>query len=188
MEKKTIACISILAIVILSGVVIVTLFGGAIFPGENSDVTLLFVQSAASGTFEQKDGQQVLTLLGVSPATVYFSDRPYRITGVENTELFVSMWSDGADSFASNPPNAVLEIRDDSNGESEIFILELMNPMYDHEAETLQYYVKILAENDEVFSNYKDSQDISDMPTTFKHPVLFIDGCTWHALDGLWCT
>src|SRR4029077_5154286 len=52
-----------------------------------------FVQNATSGSFDGK----TLTLKSVGP-TLYFSDRPERITGQLRTSEFVSHWTKGADS------------------------------------------------------------------------------------------
>jgi len=143
---------------------------------DNPDIELLFIQSSTSGTFEQRDGQKILTLVGISPATVYFSDRPYRITGFEDTESFVGLWSNNdADSFASDPPNAALEMHDSNDEQSEIFIIELTNPIYDPKAETLQYTIEILAEASDGLTHYNDRND-SKIPATFDDAVLFIDG------------
>jgi hypothetical protein len=49
-----------------------------------------------------------MTLVGASPSTLYFSDRPERVVGHMTTQQFVDQWNEGADSFASDPPNAVL--------------------------------------------------------------------------------
>jgi hypothetical protein len=68
-------------------------------------VELLFVQNALSGSFDGK----TLTLKGVGP-TLFFSDRPDRVTGHLGTAEFVGHWDKGADSFAKNPPNATLSI------------------------------------------------------------------------------
>jgi hypothetical protein len=51
-----------------------------------------------------------LTLHGVSPVTVFFSDRPERIAGNMKTSAFIPFWSDGKDSFLSDPPNADISI------------------------------------------------------------------------------
>jgi hypothetical protein len=51
-----------------------------------------------------------LNLNGIAPTTLYFSDRPQRITGHIPTEEFFDSWGEGDDSFASDPPNAVLSI------------------------------------------------------------------------------
>jgi hypothetical protein len=68
----------------------------------------LFVQSAKGMTFDKQASK--LTLEGVSPVTVFFSDRPERIAGNMKTAAFVPFWSQGKDSFLSDPPNADLSI------------------------------------------------------------------------------
>ena len=68
----------------------------------------LFVQTANSMSFDK--GSNRLTLHGVSPVTVFFSDRPERIAGNMKTAAFVPFWSSGKDSFLSDPPNADISI------------------------------------------------------------------------------
>ena len=140
---------------------------------ENPDAQMLFVQTAPSGTFEIKDGRQILTLNDISPTTIYFSDRPDRITGFLETELFFALWGEGENSFASNPPNAALELLD-ANDQSNIFILELTNPMFSPESEILQYDVIILEDTSDGLTQY-DKRNDSTIPATFEHSVLFID-------------
>jgi hypothetical protein len=64
----------------------------------------MFVQTAQGAT---RDGGR-LTLTGVTPSTLYFSDRPQRVVGHMATADFVDLWGEGANSFAEDPPNAVL--------------------------------------------------------------------------------
>jgi hypothetical protein len=64
----------------------------------------MFVQTASG--VRTADG--TMTLLGLTPHTIYFSDRPERIVGHITTHRFLEWWSDGEDSFAVDPPNAVL--------------------------------------------------------------------------------
>ena len=64
----------------------------------------MFVQTAqgvssAGGT---------LTLRGITPSTLYFSDRPQRVVGHMATTDFVDLWGVGDNSFETDPPNAVL--------------------------------------------------------------------------------
>ena len=73
---------------------------------ESAVIDLLFVQSAHGA--EMTGGE--LRLKGVSPTTIFFSDRPERITGHEPTDDFVSDWGEGDDSFQVIPPNATLSI------------------------------------------------------------------------------
>ncbi|MFO1122287.1 MAG: hypothetical protein U1F47_08215 [Hyphomicrobiales bacterium] len=68
----------------------------------------LFVQTAKSMTFDKASNK--LTLVDVSPITVMFADRPERIAGNMKTARFVPFWSEGKDSFLSDPPNADISI------------------------------------------------------------------------------
>jgi hypothetical protein len=73
-----------------------------------SGIQLLFVQNAKDVVM--KEGR--LTLIGVSPTTIFFSDRPNRIAGHMHTEDFVLEWQKGTgkESFHTDPPNGVLSI------------------------------------------------------------------------------
>jgi len=53
----------------------------------------LFVQTAKGIAFDRPTGK--LTLEGVSPVTVMFSDRPERIAANMKTAAFVPFWSRG---------------------------------------------------------------------------------------------
>ncbi|MEE8528391.1 MAG: hypothetical protein V3S70_07445, partial [Gammaproteobacteria bacterium] len=73
-----------------------------------ADIEYLFVQTADGVMLENG----VLRLMGVSPSTLFFSDRPERVTGHTPTAYFVAHWASGTDgqSFADVPPNAALSI------------------------------------------------------------------------------
>ncbi|MGW8251419.1 MAG: hypothetical protein ACWGO1_12310, partial [Anaerolineales bacterium] len=73
---------------------------------EAPEIEALFVQTAHSMSYE--DGR--LTLHTLAPTTLFFSDRPDRVTGHITSQEFVDTWDKGPDSFESNPPNAVLSI------------------------------------------------------------------------------
>jgi len=70
----------------------------------------MFVQTARSIT---SDGATI-TLQDVTPSTLYFSDRPQRVVGHMTTADFVDLWGEGDNSFATDPPNAVLAFVDAS--------------------------------------------------------------------------
>ncbi len=98
-------------------------------------VDFLFVQNAESVTL--KDG--VLTLEGVSPDTLYFSDRPNRLAGRITVADFVKQWSKASDSFQSNPPNAVLTVLENPTPKDIVVVLE--NPRI--EGGNLAYNVEV---------------------------------------------
>lgn len=98
----------------------------------------LFVQNAKGMTFDK--ATSTLTLKDVSPLTVYFSDRPDRITGNMPTTSYMSLWKDGKDSFDNVPPNATLSIfTADKVSDT---VVELRNPVL--KGGDLSYKVKIL--------------------------------------------
>jgi hypothetical protein len=93
-------------------------------PPDLKDVQMLFVQNAKD--VAMRDGR--LTLIGVSPTTIFFSDRPKRIAGHMYTEDFVLEWQKGTgpESFNTDPPNGTLSIFT----EDEVIdvVVELKNP------------------------------------------------------------
>jgi hypothetical protein len=121
-------------------------------PTKTPDVE--FVQTAKSVAF--KDG--VLTLQDVSPATVFFSDRPERIVGHVRNDLFLKQWIEGSNSFKSDPPNAVLSVFNDEGRPAGAIVL-LSNPRL--EGKNLLYDAKTLK---------------GTLPSTGGEGTLFIDG------------
>ncbi|MFN2264226.1 MAG: hypothetical protein ACK2UM_08175 [Anaerolineales bacterium] len=100
------------------------------------EVEALFVQSAAGMAYE--NGR--LTLHGVAPTTLLFTDRPQRVTGHVPTEEFLDSWGDGENSFADDPPNAVLSTF--SEDEVNDVVVVLQDPAL--EADRFSYQVEIL--------------------------------------------
>jgi hypothetical protein len=113
---------------------------------------LLFVQSAGSGSF---DGARLT--LAVAGPTLFFSDRPARLSGHLSTAKFLGNWKGGADSFEVNPPNASLSIME--GDETVNAVVVLTDPK--QEGGTLSYAVKVLE---------------GKIPAKFGTASLFIDG------------
>jgi hypothetical protein len=67
-------------------------------------VDYLLVQTAQGLAFDKSTN--TLSLIDVSPITLFFSDRPERIAGNMKTTAFIPFWSHGKDSFAKDPPKA----------------------------------------------------------------------------------
>jgi hypothetical protein len=84
----------------------------------------MFVQTAAGIA---SDGA-TLTLERVTPATLYFSDRPQRIVGHMTTADFVELWGEGENSFESDPPNAVLAFVAPGNDVPDDAVIVIKNP------------------------------------------------------------
>jgi hypothetical protein len=81
-----------------------------------------------------------MTLHGVAPYTIAFSDRPERFAGHMPTSKFVPMWSNGKESFLKDPPNATVSVMDGTTVSSLVVVLR--NPRM-KESE-LSYDIQIL--------------------------------------------
>jgi hypothetical protein len=102
------------------------------------DMEALFVQTAASMTSDRG----TITLRGLSPSTLYFADRPQREVGHMLSRQFVANWAAGDNSFADNPPNAVLSFAEPGDRLPEDAVVVIDDPHLDGDA--LTYRIKVL--------------------------------------------
>ena len=98
----------------------------------------MFVQTASG--VRTDDG--TMTLLGLTPHTIYFSDRPERIVGHITTHRFLQWWSEGDDSFAVDPPNAVLAWGEPGTDAPEEAVVVISDPAVTEDG--LQYHIQTL--------------------------------------------
>jgi hypothetical protein len=96
------------------------------------------VQTAKGMSFDRAGGK--LTLESVSPVTLFFTDRPERIAGNMKTTTFVPFWSEGKDSFLSDPPNADVSILEGEQLRQVVVVLR--DPVL--QGDSLIYTVKVL--------------------------------------------
>jgi hypothetical protein len=101
-------------------------------------IDALFVQSATAFT----SGPGTITLQGLADSTVYFADRPRREIGHIPSRRFVELWETGANSFAVDPPNAVLSFLDENGSAPEDAVVVLREPSL--EDAQLTYSVEVL--------------------------------------------
>jgi hypothetical protein len=175
---------------------------------EEKPVSYMFVQTAQSGTLVPVAGEEnryTLTLMGVAPQTIAFSDRPERVVVQAPMQKFL----DGMCYPPENGPNAALEILD-ANEEEDLAVVELFDPVYDAANKTLKYNVSIIEQPDLSYAIFNERADKA-LPQSFGSAALFIDdcldshvdcyktidgggycgsvptGCCWH-LGEFWCT
>lgn len=91
---------------------------------ELEEIEAMFVQVARTMT---TSGDKV-TFHGLSPATLFFSDRPERVVGHLTAQQFVDEWDKGANSFAVDPPNAVIAFLQEGDEAPEDAIVVLKDP------------------------------------------------------------
>jgi len=131
--------------------------------GQGKDPQVQFFQTATSVAF--KDG--VLTLRDAAPMTVFFSDRPERLTGQVRNDLFAKLWSEGKNSFKSDPPNAALSVFN-PQGQPTQAVVMLSNPRLD--GKNIQYDARVLT---------------GSIPQSGAESTLFIDGYGTPCNSGL---
>jgi hypothetical protein len=122
--------------------------------GQPKSPQVQFVKTATAVSF--KDG--VLTRKDASAMTVFFSDRPERLTGQVRNDLFAKLWNEGKNSFKSDPPNAALSIFDPQGQPAQV-VVALNNPRL--EGKNIQYDARVLR---------------GTIPPTGAESTLFIDG------------
>jgi hypothetical protein len=121
------------------------------------------IQHAQSGSISEINASAYnLELNDVSDKTILFSDRPDRIVKTESTTNFIGNWSTGVDSFAVDAPNAVLVV-DEIEGQQDTTIVELFNPIYDLDKNSLQYEIT------------PDNATSIELPSKFGQNTLVID-------------
>ena len=76
------------------------------YPPVAEEPTYEYVQQAAAMTY---DGT-TLTLEGVAPSTIFFSDRPYRLSGQVDAATFAKLWDSPSGPFSRVPPNAAISV------------------------------------------------------------------------------
>ncbi len=102
------------------------------------NIEALFVQSAHGLTTSKGS----VTFHGLAHATIFFSDRPQRVVGHLSSRKFVDQWGEGEDSFAEDPPNAVLSFLEEGDTVPEEVTMTISDPHLD--GDTLTYTVDIL--------------------------------------------
>jgi hypothetical protein len=134
--------------------------------GESGEaVELLFVQPAGSGTLTQSDQGYTLSFRHDTGQTIYFSDRPERLTGLVPTAELIAQWPFEAES----PPNAALAISNAGDASATVFVGVLSNPTWDAASATLSYGFSMLSDDIPAGSP-------TPVPSSFDAATLFIDG------------
>lgn len=141
----------------------------------NETITNIFLQEGTGGSFvEDESGNYTLTITGVVPYTVYFSDRPARDAGFSEMKKFI----DGFNFDPNNPPNAAIMIKEGEE-ETDMVVVELTLPQYDETSHNLTYTAKLT--DDYAFESEwpKDMLTRADkaIPETFGKVLVVIDDC-----------
>ena len=102
------------------------------------NIEAMFVQSASGLT--SSDGS--VKFHGLAHSTLFFADRPKRVVGHLHSRKFVEQWGEGENSFADDPPNAVVSFLENGDTVPEEVTVVLRDPQLD--GDTLTYKVEVL--------------------------------------------
>lgn len=152
--------------------------------GQDESPNWLFSHTATAGTLTQEaDGSYTLTLTGIDPHVMAFTDRPVRDSAIVDTSALVDAWPT---LFATSPPNAVL-VEHHAEGEADSVIMTLTNPRLtsfgtpgsaSEDLATLSFDAAVMSA--EVPENLtRLTRGVHDVPvSTFANASLFIDDVT----------
>jgi hypothetical protein len=188
---RGLAALGVLAALVTTGATPPSPSAPALVQPEHQEIALLFVQTATEGTMEPIEGTPAfeLSLSGVTPQVVWFSDRPARLSGHIPVPGFVDAW-DGY-GFDDDPPNAALSVLD-AHHTADTVVVELEQPRYDPDVGTVRYRAQLLDEASGNLSHMAANIDPRIEPR-FGHAALFIDDAGAPVIDGCviqpwtWC-
>lgn len=131
----------------------------------------LFSHTADGGTLTPNgDGTYALTMTGVDPNVMAFTDRPDRQTAILTAQDLVQAWPS---MFADAAPNAVL-VEHDPTGDTDSLVLVLTDPEVD--GTTMTYTAAILEDEDHPSSvDGIVGAPHAEPPAEFADVSLFID-------------
>jgi hypothetical protein len=133
--------------------------------------SFLTVMQASRGTLEPsgRPNQFTLTLDGLAPQTVAFSDRPRRIAATVATNRLLRLWSR---EFKGDPPNAALVLVNGKE-DADTVVLALRRPRA--EGKKVRFPAIRIATPTEPVKVFQPTSDPA-VPRHFRAASLFIDG------------
>ncbi len=134
-------------------------------PSAEEEIELLFVQVAAGGTLTPSDRGYTLSFRHDTGQTIYFSDRPERLTGLVSTAELVAQWPFEGET----PPNAALAISNAEDDSATVLIGVLSTPEWSPGSATLSYSFWMLTDDIPAGSP-------TPILESFDSATLFIDG------------
>lgn len=175
-----------LLVVVISTIICLTCAATANENATNESYTYIFLQQATGGSFvSDGSGNYTLSLTGVIPYTVVFSDRPARLAKFVKMEDFLT----GFDFDPQNPPNAAVMIQG-ANETVDVVVLELTAPIYDAANQTLMYAAKLTSDFEfkSGWANDLTARADPALPEEFEDVALIIDDAAINRCDpGIPC-
>ena len=142
-------------------------------PATEDSFELLFIQNAGVTTLTPgSGGVHTLTLSGIASQTLYFTNRPARISGALPTTSFIAGFTA---MFSDAPPNAAIIGHATAGAdEEEVVVAELTNPVL--AGDSLTYDITIISAADASAGAFESEPlEALDAPREYAEVHLFID-------------
>jgi hypothetical protein len=140
-------------------------------PPAKVKASALFVVNSTGGTASAAEGKTFsLSLTGVDPDALFFTDRPARDTGVISVDRMLALLADSDE----GSPNGVVEVFGGEQGPVALAV-ELDDPAYDATTGTLTYEARTLKRTKGSRLDHYDDRLATELPATFDRAALFID-------------
>jgi len=156
MKKVMTSFVTVLAFLCLSASAYATTTKGLL---------VLLAKQASLQAVKDHPGFYQLTLKGVNPKVIYFSDRPARTTGQIDMAKFVNEWTNGG--FKKLPPNAMMEAVTLNAATKQLqanmtsYPMVLNNPVYMQKNDELSFEVKGLANSSMTLATVQQSDYVA---------------------------
>jgi hypothetical protein len=138
-SKTLIVCVLVVVLVGVGGYLVGARINSTPTADATQEANWLFSQTADAGSIAPNGGNTwTLTLTGVDPNVLGFTDRPLREAQVGKVERFIEAWPV---MFGDANPNGVV-VAHNSEGATNSAVVELMDPVLD--GTSLTYVVRVL--------------------------------------------
>jgi len=156
-------------------------------PAAEEAISVLYSLSADAGTLTPVAGSTTefaLALVTADRHTVWFSDRPARLSGTLTTSDLVRDWAGFG--FVADPPTVAIVLHD-AGDEADTLIAELSAPAYDPATDGFTATVRVLDEQTQQgasrFEHFAGAADAA-LPESFTGVSIFINDESGVVVDG----
>lgn len=142
------------------------------------EVSLLFAVTGADATMRLLPGsgdRYAFAMRGADPTTVWFSDRPARLSGVLPTSGLIKQWQGFG--FAAEPPNVAITLRN-SIGSTDTIVAVMRRPSFNNGVLRATMQVLTRHQADSLTGNlavHGDRSDPDGIPASIGSVSVFID-------------
>ena len=150
-------------------------------------ISVLYTLSAEAGTLTPVEGSTTdfdLVMLPADRHTVWFSDRPARLSGTLDTADLVDDWAGFG--FIADPPTVALVLHEAVDS-ADTLVAELSEPVYDEATGGFMATVRILdgvgGQGTSQFEHFSSTAD-NALPTSFTGISIFINDESGRVIDG----